>query len=256
MITGRNNLIEWFNSNGKPYFSIFRKINIENGNTVFSNRDKEDQTMETAAAKLNQYLALIHSGEFFIYATSDPKATSKGRSETYFSLSSSEIASQATQQPQIAGFGAPAMDYNQMLVEADKRAEDRFSRMMIDHQLKELKEKTAILEKENKELQKQADQPFNKFLGEVSPYIGSIVQNIFPGARAAQLPISGTPHDETITPHTEPGEAVSEEISGAVNAFCDALAERYPAEWLAIIQKLTNTIKTAPEKIDMALKFL
>lgn len=251
MISGRKNLLQWFKMNEKPYFSIFRKNNTESGNTVYNNKSREGETMETAAAYLDQCLSLITSGDFFIFCCKEMgSSTSKGRSETFFTVSSNESAPV----PASAVTGIGGMDYQQMLDESDKRAQAKFEQLMTAHELKNLKEKNAVLEKENKTLLTDSQKPFAMLIKEVSPHIGTIIQQFGFGASApTQLPISGTPHDETLQDNAT---EVEQQMSNTVNAFCEALQQRYPEQWLVIIGNLTNTLKTSPEKIDMALKFL
>ena len=94
-------------------------------------------------------------------------------------------------------------------------------------------------------------------VGEIAPYIGSIAEQLgfkaTAPAMAQQLAVSGTPHDENLHNNENDQEA---KMNAIVHAFCEALAEKYPDTWLTIVQKLTHTITTAPDKIDMALKFL
>lgn len=252
MIHGRKNIIEWFKSNGKPYFSIFRKTNTDTGNTVFTNKEKEGETMETAAAYLEQCLSLIHSGDFFIFCWKEGGSTSKGRSETYFTLSSGELAIVPQQQHMVAGFA----DYEKLAADSDRKAEEKFQSLMLQYEMKQLKEKAAALEKENKELNAAAAKPWNKIVGEIAPYIGNIAEQLGFKATAPiaqQLAVSGTPHDEHL--HDNANEAESK-MSEVAQLFLEALAQRYPDTWLTILQQLTSTLQTSPEKIDMALKFL
>jgi DNA-binding ferritin-like protein (Dps family) len=257
MIYGRRNLLEWFNTNEKPYFSIFRKNTTESGNTVFNNKSRENESMETAGAYLDKCLSLIHTGDYFIFCCKEMgSSTSKGRSETFFTVSASEAA----QPPQhaVAGFGG--MDYETMMNKASEQAEARFKNLMVQQELEQTNKRVAELIKENKELNAAAQKPWNKLMQEVHPYIGSIVQQLCFKASptmAAQLPVSGVPHDDVLEENNTAQTTTTEEImSNQVNAFCDALAARYPDEWLNIIARLTTCLKNTPDKIDMALKFL
>ncbi|MEO5889736.1 MAG: hypothetical protein ABIQ31_05750 [Ferruginibacter sp.] len=257
MIHGRKNLLQWFKNAGKPYFSIFRKNNTESGNTVFNNKDRENETMETAAAYLEQCLSLISSGDFFIFTCKEMgSSTSKGRSETLFTLSMSETATL----PAVAAIGVvnPALDYETMMVKAGEIAETKFKQLMTEHELKTLQKQVGDLTKENKELQTNLQKPFNKLMQEVHPYIGSIAQQF--GLKAApglQLPVSGITEDETLENNTESlTDTETDQMNNTVQAFCEALQARYPDKWISIIAKITNTLQTSPAKIDMALNFL
>lgn len=253
MITGRKDLLSWFDTQtGKPYFSIFRKQEAQSGNYVFTNKDKENESMETARAYLDSCLALLSTGEFFIYCHEKQVPSSKGRSETFFSVSMNER--QAAPQAQVAAVqGLSADDVNRL-------AEEKFTQLMISKELADLKTKAAALEKENKELTKKMQLPWNQVLQGLSPYIGPIVEGFGIKPRiGTQPPVSGVKHDENL----HDNELSEEEVSAAqakaetaVKNFCQALSEKYPDNWMDILNKLTDALNNSPEKIDLALKFL
>lgn len=258
MIIGKQKLLEWFKIQNKPNFSIFRKNKEESGNVLYSNKNRENENMETALAFLDQCLSLISSGDFFIYCHATEATSSKGRSETHFSLSSSDSLPglQQNVQHHITGING-GFDYETMMAKASEIAEQKFNQLQIKKELEETKTKLAEIQKENKELAQNLQRPWNKLLGEVHPYIGSIAEQLgLKKSMATALPISGVAHDEILEDNTIEGTDEETRMNNAVHAFVAALANQYPNRYINIIEQLTATIKNSPEKIDMALTFL
>ena len=254
MIHGRMNVLAWFDAQtNKPYFSIFRNKGGDNSNPVFTNRDHENETTASARARLDSFLNLLATGEFFIVANENEKTTAKGRAETAFSLSQSE---QSHTTPSISGIGVGYLTPEQ----ADQRAQDQFTRLMTEHELKSVKERVKELEKENKELNNKISGPWNKVVDTVAPHIGTILGSLgLTGATATPLPVSGHPESHTLDNNENVGEVTAEQnerINKALLPFCEALAKRYPNEWISIIERLTVAINEKPAMIDMALKML
>jgi hypothetical protein len=259
MIIGKQNLLEWFRIQNKPNFSIFRKNKEESGNVLYTNKNRESETMETALAFLDKCLGLISSGDFFIYCHATEATSSKGRSETHFSLSSSDSVAglQSNVQHTINGING-AFDYETMMKKASEIAEQKFEQLQNKKDLEDSKKKLSELEKENKELTQNLQRPWNKLLGEASPYIGSIFEQLGlkKAGMAAALPISGVAHDEVLEDNDTATTDQEIRMNNAVHAFVSALANQYPDKYINIIEQLTATIKNSPEKIDMALTFL
>lgn len=264
MIRGKQNIKEWFVMQGRPYFKIYRGATDKiNGNPVFSNHDREGEDMESAKSYFEKCLSLISDGEFFMYSSDEEKkGSSRGRSETRFAISMNEVPSNLQQnvQQSINGIGGQ-YDYETMMQKASEMAEKKFEELQTKAKLKEVQEQLAVLAKENKELTNRINQPWNKVVETITPHIGSIMQSMGI-VKPAAMPISGIPHDNHVDEHTEAvatpemSQDEQQRMNAIVHSFCEALHAQYPDTWLTIIEKLTNTIKTQPSKIDMALTFL
>jgi hypothetical protein len=257
MIQGRDNLIEWFKMQCKPYFAILRKGKEESGNVFATNKAREGENMETASHYLQQCLNIIQSGDFLIYCAEAPdKTSSKGRSETFFSINLNDTQRQSA--PAVSGIGGPAFDYETMMQKAGEMAEKRFEELQTKAKLKEVQDKCTELAKENKDLQQKISDPWNKVINTVAPHIGAILQStgVIPATPAVQGVVSGVDDHEDITDNSTMTTEQLERMNAVVNEFCSAISHQYPANWLDIVEKLTNAIKNEPAKIDMALKFL
>ena len=255
MISGRNNVLVWFKMQNKPYFSIFRKNESSSGNTVFNNRGRENETIETASAYLDQCLSLMHSGDFFIFCNdSAEKSASKGRAETFFTITVGESA------PANVAVSVHNSNnnysYETVLQKAEEIAAKQFEQLTAKRELDLLKQENAQLKKEIRERDNTIAKPWQKIAGDVSPYIGSILEGMGFAKKTAPLAISGHAPSAKPEENTDLDDAEVQRMNTAVNAFCEALKNRYPNEWLSIIEKLTATINESPGKIDMALKFL
>lgn len=255
MVSGKANLAAWFKIQNKPIFAIFRRGKEDSGNPVFTNKDRESETMESANAFLDQCLSLISTGDFFVYCYTPGGSSSKGRSETHFNISMNEApALQQNVQQHISGMNG-GFDYETMMNKAKEMATEQFLQLQSKAKLEAAEKELLELKKENRELNNKLQTPINKIIGELHPYIGSIAEQL---GFKRPLAISGVPHDthlEENSPHEINGDQ-AEEMNKAVHAFCEALHELYPNEWIAIINKLTTTIKNEPGKIKMALNFL
>ena len=257
MVSGKANLAAWFKIQNKPIFAIFRRGKEDSGNPVFTNRDRENDTMETASSFLDSCLSLISNGDFFIYCYQPGGSSSKGRSETHFNISMNEVTT-GNAQPQISGTGGP-FDYKIMLAEAEQMATKRFKEMQTEAKLEATEKELQELKKENRDLTNKLQTPINKIIGELHPYIGSIAEQLGLKKPLTAGAISGVPHDSKLEDNTPVKELSADDIENmnhAVHAFCEALQAQYPTEWISIIQKLTATIKSDPDKITLALKFL
>lgn len=257
MITGKDNIIEWFKLQGKPYFSILRKGKESSGNEVYTNKDEEGENMETAEPRLRNILGLISTGDFLIYTSDSDKTSGKGRRETYFSINRNDNQAQPAA---ISGHTPPGFDYETMMNKAGQIAEEKFQNLMTAERLKDAQAKVVELLKENKELGNKLQAPWNKFIDAAAPYIPQVIQG-FTGVPAGA--ISGLPHDKEVHEHHDNQNGIGElspeqekEMSETVGLFCVALKARYPEKWLQIIGQLTHTLHTNPDKIDMAIKFL
>lgn len=249
MINGKSNILQWFEIQQKPYFRIFRKNEKESGNYVFTNTDNENETMESGRRALDRALNLISSGEFFILANDKQAVSSKGRAETFFSISMNEVAASSAPMASVAGIGG--------LTEADAQriAEQKFDQMMQKQKMNDMEKQLRELKNENRQLEQRANAPMTNFLTQIQPYIGTIIEAF--GIKRPVPAISGIrPDNSAIDNEIEEPAATQEDAEKAVGEFLQELSERYPEEWLGIINRLTAALKNDPEKIDMALKFL
>lgn len=261
MIQGKQNVIDWFKMQGKPYFSIFRKGEAQSTNVIFTNKDREDDA-ESAAAYLTQCLALLKTGDFFIYCHKENTPTSKGRSETFFTIPINETTAPAAT-PAVSGH-----NYSMEEIEAKAAtiAETKFQQLMDKRELADTKKKLEEQTKEIKALKDKADAPMTAFLGSLAPYMPNIIAGIFPQQPGiGNIPQPDSKINEATQPAAELTDDDQEKAGSIIQAFCTALATRYPAQenpapgymdWLQIIEKLTGVIKNSPNKIDVALTML
>lgn len=253
MIYGAEKLIQWFEMQGRPYYTVYRQNKEQSGNYADTNTDNENETMESAMARLNRWMALQTSGQFFIVAHDSQKTTSKGRAETHFTLSAVAQAVPMQQQP-VQGIGSIGMVTMQ---EVEAKAQEMFNNLIIKHELEKLRLQVKELETQNKQLQQGSQAPIKQFLGAINPYIPNIMAGFGfkPGVNGLPQPTAGP-----LPNHTDAGTVADERgqeyYQGVVQQFCHKLGEVFPDEWADILVKLTNTLESNPDKIKMALNFL
>jgi hypothetical protein len=248
MITGKGNIIAYFEQTAKPYFALFYKGLVEKGNTIRRNDKDGEKDQDLAQGKecFERTLELLSYGEYTVIIGSEKDVTKRGGTRVDFKIPVSEAG--ATSAAPVAGIGYVSAD------EVDTRAKSiattMFEQLMDKRELADTKTKLAQVEKDLKEAEKKAVDPWNKFMTAVAPHSDKIIQGFFPNSTApiAALRVSGAEADFV-------GEA---DLDGQkiVEDFTQAIAAAKPNEWKSILTKVTDLIKADPEKFEMVLKFL
>jgi hypothetical protein len=246
MIEGKKEILEYFVSIGKPYFALFYTKKVESGNAIRRN-DKEEKDYDLTEGKecLERILLALSYGDYTLIINDTKDVTKRGHLETNFRIPLNESNNTNNN---VAAVGA-IVGTGITKEEAERIADERFAKLMMESENKTLKEKLVTAEKEVKELEGKVSKPLSDAIGAIAPHFPAII-NSWIGAPQVipQLAISGAAPSSI----GEGDEAHQQEI---FQNFVTALSTARPTDWLEIIQKLT-VLAANNNKLEMALKFI
>lgn len=196
MITGRNNILEWFKSIPSTdevemkYWTIYPLGKVE-GVYIAKSPQDDGLTMQDSINALANTLKMFSHGKFTLNATPNgKKGVGKGFYKTDIEISSLEdvntpAAVSGVQQPvNMAGYMTKD--------EAMNMAKDMFKQMTTEKDLEDSKKLIAELQKENKELAKNTD-GIGRIVDLVLPYAPALLGKFMPMAAPALAQV-GTLH--------------------------------------------------------------
>jgi len=251
MITGRNNILEWFKSLPSDdkkelrYWTIYPKGKTSDGWFVQKSPQDEGLTLTDSLTALQKALGLIGHGQYTIVASWATSSVGKGGYKEDVEISplentNSTAAVGSVQQPvNMAGYMTKD--------EAMNMAKDMFKQMTTEKELEDSKKLIAELQKENKELSKNTD-GIGRIVEMVAPYAPLILGKVFPGAQPlAQV---GTLDVQENQPHIVNADAEAQgnrlvdllEKCGVVFGVDDSID---------FLEKLMNVVEVNPHLVPM-----
>lgn len=265
MIIGIDKIFEHFDIQQKKYFAVFYRNKMQN--SIYRNckieldkglakEDKleakkqhdENYTFQQAKESFEKYIYILGPGEYTLVVSDNIDATQRGNSTVDFKI----LVGESNTNYAVHSVGA-VHSTGITTEQAEKIADERFAKLMMETDNKTLKEKVVAAEKEIKELEGKVNKPMTDLIGSIAPHVGphlgSWLGN-FLGAPATipQLAISGALPSSV----GEGDEAQQQQI---FQNFVTALSTARPNDWLEIIQKLT-VLAADSNKLEMALKFI
>lgn len=254
MIEGKQNILSWFESTGFPYWSLFHQGKTDSGNWVAKSNESEGASASTAYGDLEKQLKLLSRGKFTLVATARPGMLSKGTFRTDIEISMADSSSaQPAPAPVVSGIPEGYLSKTEIA----GIVETRLKEYQTEQELKDLREKVKLLEKENKELEAESNDGMNKFLGAIHPFVphflGQYTAKVAGLPEPQTLPIHTPMQNETETEEMQeitPQEA--ERLQNAINVFYQAA----PTEWLLILEKMAAKIQTSPGILNTLKSFL
>lgn len=252
MIKGVNAVLNYFdqvnavNNREYKYFSIYKKGTIEKGNPCITTPNRDDWTFEQARDLLSNWLSWQQYGEFIIVMNDSEKATARGNQRQEFGI---ENGGSQFNQATISGPQFSAEDIQ-------AKINDALNKYKNEQELEAIKKKLTELEKEKKELEKQAGDPWNKFIGSISPYIPAILkeQGIIKETVVAGVPASeAIPVTEKDAEHpANDTDNVQQRLEIVVGKFHQAR----PDDWLEVLEFFADKILAKPSLVETAKSFL
>jgi hypothetical protein len=246
MVRGTSDIVTWFQNTNMPYWRIYPQKNIAGGNIVMQSRQEDGQSAGDALEDLKQKLRSINRGSFTMAAFPEPnKLPTKG-----YHYTDIEIPANEAQQAIIAGpVGLTQEDVNRQITAALTAHTEKLEKQQLEKKL-------AELEKENKELKKSVDEPWNKVIGALAPHAEKLIPGYFHHQAVAGLPAPDKqPVDNKIEEKPEETVNLNEEQQEAVSDFLAVLMESDP-EWLDTLRRLAKKIKENPSMISMVKNFI
>ena len=158
MLNNTDAVIEWLKVSERPYWKIRRN---EKGPVIFETGDPENITIDESTALLDQYLALLSNGNYYINAYRKKNQTGNTWSSTPFFHNRGSVQ----------GIGSinPITGISSIEQEVDRRMREY-----------EMKRKNEELEVKNKELEDEISGIQHNILKRTEPYIVPILKAIFP----------------------------------------------------------------------------
>lgn len=253
MIKGVNAVLNYFdqvntvNNREYKYFSIYKKGTIEKGNPCITTPNRDDWTYDQARDLLSNWLSWQQYGEFIIVMNDSEKATARGNQRQEFGIENG--GGSQFNQATISGPQFSAEDIQ-------TKINDALNKYKNEQELETIKKKLAELEKEKKELEKQAGDPWNKFIGSISPYIPAILkeQGIIKETVVAGVPASeAKPVTEQDAEHpANDTDNVQQRLETVVGKFHQAR----PDDWLEVLEFFADKILAKPSLVETAKSFL
>jgi hypothetical protein len=251
MITGRNDILEWFKNIPvadeveMKYWTIYPLGKVE-GVYVAKSPQDDGLLMQDSITALAQTLKRLSYGKFTIIATPNgKKGVGKGFYKTDIEISSLE---DITTTPQVSGMQQPVNMAGYMSKEdAIQMASDIVEKKLLERDMKDLQAKLSALEKENKELSKNTD-GIGRIVDLAAPYLPAILGKIIPGAQPlAQV---GT---LDVTPQQAPQVMPDAEMQG--NRLVDLLEKCQVVfgvdDSVEFLEKLMNVVEANPHFVPM-----
>lgn len=245
MIVGKQNIIYWFESLNVPYWVLFPKGKVESGNPIAKSNDQDNATVADAIELLKNTLNLQSRGQFTLIAAGKSNVTSRGGFRTDFEIPSAEGApQQTTQEPGIYGMPKSIGELDEL---TSKRAANMVETVKLEMKVERLQDQIKELEKENKELARQADAGSNKFWEAVNgigleKIIGAFVKQPQAAPAPAVTGVEAPPENDV-------------EYFNRVQHVLEVFQEHDP-DWLDTLEKMASKIEKDPSVIKMFKKFL
>lgn len=169
MIKGNSNILQWLKDNNTMYWRIRTG---QNGDIIFNNLSDNSLTLDDSLEDLSRKLELMEAGIYYIEAWEN-EGQKKDWRKTRISLEGNiNGINKTVHNPVHSG---------EDIQEQIKKAIHQFQ---IEQENKHLKE-------ENAELKTKYDNVLYKILERTEPYIGGILENLFPNTKPQNVKISG-----------------------------------------------------------------
>lgn len=244
MLYGKKDVIKWFDTSKKKYWTIYRFGESANGaNVTLASEDGESVTHEQNRQMLNDALTLLN-GRYDIVAHDSPKRVPKGDWKESFELNQHQEHNN-----NIGSIPATIQGFSQE--DVDQKIKNALKEYKREQEFEQTLTRLKELEKENKELQK--NDPWNK-IGEIAlPLLTTWVGNKFPQAQVA-----GIPPESTTTPTNEhlEGEEIetitlSDDEQNRLSNVISILHTIAPDVWLRKLEKLAAMVQSNPSMLNM-----
>lgn len=251
MLTGKRAVLQWFDASDGNYWKIYAYGQASNGaNIVYQSCQEENITHQKAREELDEALNILN-GKFDIASTQLASRKPKGDWKVSFQINQAEEKGgnigNVPQMQAVQGIGED---------EVNKRIKAAIAEYKRDVEFEQLQARTRELEKQLKEAEKEASDPWNK-IGEIAvPFITTWMAGQQQRAQVAGFPPVSTSVPENDHFNEETETAVQETIKlteDEENRLSNVIAILYTAspEWLNKLEKLAALVQQNPAMINM-----
>lgn len=245
MIVGKENILQWFQLLPEDcvYWKLYQAGQKQSGYSFTESSMIDGVSKHDQLEDLRQKLNLLAYGKYTISAQAKPGTLVKGSFFTDFEVPLNGTNTNTQQQQ---GFVAGLPNGFVSAAEAEKKADERFERKMLEWELKQANEKIEKLEKELK----QQDKP--SFLEQIAGMAMPMLAAKFGGAQTPVVPMQqplaqvGTLDAETVI-ETEAGEEELQRLQTVLNKVEQTFGE--PS--LPFLEKLMAYIEANPHFVGM-----
>ena len=259
MIKGRNNVLEYFkqvnevNDREYVYFSIYRRGEVKEGNPCIATPKADNWTYDAALQHLTRWLDLLQYGTFIIVMSGNEKRTGRGNLRQEFTIDDSAAVAGigSIQQPGLSGDEVQAK-----ITSAVTEAIDKYKR---DQEYENIKKELVEMKKENKELERKANDPWNKFIAGISPYVPDLLkeQGLIPKNAVAGVPTSeAKPVQETDKNHPANNTSDVDDVQHRLEAVVTKFHSARPDDWLELLELIADAVVKNPSLADKVKLFL
>lgn len=260
MIEGKKNILDWFEATGFGYWNLYDLNKTDSGNWKAKSDESEGATSATALAELHKSLSRIANGKFTLVAMSKPGSLAKGKYVTDISISYMDQVGGSPLPAATPVLGGIPEGY---IKESDvsTKIQDALAKYQAEQEVKQMRAELIELRKENKELEKAANGPWERVIGSLEPYLPMLLGHAMP--QLAGLPVV-QPSTQTITsnatmPQTTDNneeltltDAENERLSNVISVLYHAA----PTEWLDLLERIAGKVQTNPAIINTVKAFL
>lgn len=251
MIKGQNAVLDYFdlvngaNDGTYKFFSIFKRGTVEKGNAIISTPSDNDWTLERAKDLLSRWLGMQQYGEFTIIVNDNEKASARGSKRQDFIID----PGMTMNAPAVSG--PPAITPEMINDEVSRKVTEILDKREKERQLVELQNKVGVLEKENRELTKQASDPWNKVISGIEPYVPDILKDM----GILRHTVAGIPQTEA-KPLSAEDQAADDQINARSEAAFEKIIKARPSDWLELLELLANALEKNPSLGDKVKMFI
>lgn len=260
MIKGKQAVLDYFdtvnntNDNQYVHFRIYKKGgDLEKGNACISTPAGRDHwTVQHARDLLNKWLEMQEYGQFTIMLNDTEKASARGNIRQDFNIDQGSHVAAVSGPPPPSAADIDNMVMTKVTEILDKKAKEK--------ELADAKAKVIQLEKDLKEKTRQADDPWNKFIGSITPYVPDLLVE----AGFLKHKVAGVPQSEARPVNTATADDIEhEEVSGTdfenqkrLEIALKKIAAVRPADWLELLEMIANAVEKNPSLADKVKMFL
>lgn len=248
MIKGKQAVLDYFssvnaeNDNTLIHFSIFKKGTIEKGYPAITTPGKkEGWNYHQAYDFLSQWLSWQQYGEFTIVVNDREQITARGGLRQDFSIE---------QGSNVAAIAGPQFTPEDINAQVEQKVNAILEKREKEKELAELKAKLTELEKQNKELDKAANDPWNKVISGIEPYVPDILKDM----GIIKHKVAGIPQSDVMPVQSETVTEQDEQIQQRSEKALGKIIAARPADWLELLERIGNALEkdhTLADKVKM-----
>lgn len=251
MIKGKQAILDYFssvnaeNDNTLIHFSIFKKGTIEKGYPAITTPGKkEGWNYQQAYDFLSQWLSWQQYGEFTIVVNDREQITARGGLRQDFSIEQGNNSLPVISGPQFTPEDINAQVEQKVNAILEKREREK--------ELNDLKAKVVDLEKQNRELDKAANDPWNKVISGIEPYVPDILKDM----GIIKHKVAGIPQSDAMPVQTELTGAEDQAIQQRSETALSKIIAARPNDWLELLERIGTALQNDPSLADKVKMFI